>query len=182
MSEEKGALTKISSLDGLVSALKSGLYQEALSQSYNLKITESEIKPYITWNSNRYTRNCIARDVHFELILLCWEKGQKTAIHCHNEQECWVKVIRGDFEECLYEFDEEMNLMNYIKTDHVLQNQVTTINDSCTYHSLENTYHCRSLSLHLYMKPIYECTVFDQETNQIETKSLFYDTLEGKSV
>ena len=75
-----------------------------------------------------------------------------------------------------------MNLMNYIKTDHVLQNQVTTINDSCTYHSLENTYHGRSLSLHLYMKPIYECTVFNQETNQIETKSLFYDTFEGKSV
>ena len=71
MSEEKGALRKISSLDGLVSALKSGLYQEALSQSYDLKITEAEIKSYITWNSNRYTRNCIARDEHFELLLLC---------------------------------------------------------------------------------------------------------------
>ena len=42
MSEEKGALTKISSLDGLVSALKSGLYQEALSQSYNLKYFEAK--------------------------------------------------------------------------------------------------------------------------------------------
>ena len=182
MSFNKSSVTKISSLGGLVSLLNSGHYQEAVSQSYDLVITETEIKPFITWNLERYTRNCIARNEDFELILLCWEKGQKTAIHCHNNQECWVKVISGDFEECFYEYDESMNIMNYTKTDQVSQNQVTIIDDKDTYHTLENISQGRSISLHLYMKPILECGVFDQKTNQLEIKSLTYDTFEGKIV
>jgi hypothetical protein len=32
------------------------------------------------------------------------------------------------------------------------------------------------------MKPILECGVFNQKTNQLEIKSLTYDTFEGKIV
>ena len=75
-----------------------------------------------------------------------------------------------------------MNIMNYTKTDQVSQNQVTIIDDKDTYHTLENISQGRSISLHLYMKPILECGVFDQKTNQLEIKSLTYDTFEGKIV
>jgi cysteine dioxygenase len=180
MSAEKESLEFISSLDELISALKSGHYQEALNQSYDLNISHSEIEHYTTWNDSRYTRNCIARNEDFELILLCWEEGQKTAIHCHNQQECWVKVIQGNFAEYLYEYDDVLNRMNPINEVHVGQNEVTTIENSNTYHSLENTYKGRSVSLHLYMKPIVKCNVYNQTTNQLECKTLTYDTFEGE--
>lgn len=179
---KKNATKKISTLEHLISALKLGQHDDVLTQSFDLVIPLEELQPYISWNPNRYTRNCIVRNEDFELILLCWEKGQKTAIHCHNDQECWVKVIRGDFEECLYEYDEAMNLMSYTKTDQVSQNQVTITDDKDIYHTLENISQGRSISLHLYMKPILECGVFNQKTNQLETKTLVYDTLEGKEV
>lgn len=180
MSLKKAETINISSLNALVSALNSGLYQEALSQSYDLIIKESEIEPYTSWNKSRYTRNCISRNDDFELILLCWEEGQETAIHCHDQQECWVKVIRGEFKEYIYEYDDESASMNYTKTAHVAENEVTTIENSKTYHSLENNYQGRSISLHLYMKPILKCNVYNQTTNQLECKSLTYDTFEGK--
>jgi cysteine dioxygenase len=180
MDAEKGSIEQISSLDELISALNLGHYQDVLNQSNDLKISASEIEPYTSWNQNRYTRNCIARNEDFELILLCWEEGQKTAIHCHNQQECWVKVVRGNFAEYLYEYDDDNKYMNLIKKDHVGQNEVTTVENSNTYHSLENTHQGRTISLHLYMKPILKCNVFNHKTNQLERKSLTYDTLEGE--
>ena len=114
------------------------------------------------------------------MILLCWEEGQKTAIHCHNQQECWVKVIQGNFAEYLYEYDDVNNRMNPTNEVYVAQNEVTTIEDSNTYHSLENTYKGRSISLHLYMKPIVKCNVYNQATNQLECKYLTYYTFEGE--
>ena len=180
MGAEKQSLELISSLNELISALESGYYQEALNQSYDLNVSESEIANYTSWNKSSYTRNCIARNRDFELILLCWEEGQKTAIHCHNQQECWVKVIQGNFAEYLYEYDDVNNRMNPTNEVYVAQNEVTTIEDSNTYHSLENTYKGRSISLHLYMKPIVKCNVYNQATNQLECKYLTYDTFEGE--
>jgi len=180
MGAEKESIELISSLDELIYTLKSGHYLAAKNQSYDLKISESEIEHYTSWNESRYTRNCIARNENFELILLCWEEGQKTAIHCHNEQECWVKVIQGKFAEYFYEYDDVNNLMNPTNEGHVGQNEVTTIENSNTYHSLENIYKGRSLSLHLYMRPIIKCNVYNQATNQMKCKYLTYDTFEGE--
>jgi predicted metal-dependent enzyme (double-stranded beta helix superfamily) len=70
--------------------------------------------------------------------------------------------------------------MNPTNEVYVAQNEVTTIEDSNTYHSLENTYKGRSISLHLYMKPIVKCNVYNQATNQLECKYLTYDTFEGE--
>jgi hypothetical protein len=36
------------------------------------------------------------------------------------------------------------------------------------------------MSLHLYMKPIAKCRIYDRETSEIKMVSLSYDTLDGK--
>lgn len=180
MNLDQKVQNEISSLSEVVSALKSGKYEEVLSQSDNLFISLDEFTPYATWNKQRYTRNCIARNEDFELILLCWEEGQKTAIHCHNEQECWVKVIQGSFVEDLFAFPEKNQQLKFAGRVRVSQNEVTTIDNTELLHSLENTNKGRSMSLHLYMKPITKCRVFNANTKKLEIKSLCYDTLEGK--
>ena len=48
MGAEKQSLELISSLNELISALESGYYQEALNQSYDLNVSESEIENYRT--------------------------------------------------------------------------------------------------------------------------------------
>jgi len=136
--------------------------------------------PYLYFNEERYTRNCIARDDYFELVLLCWEQGQKTAIHCHNNQECWVKVVAGSFAEELYRVNDATGTMEYISTEILSQHDVTAVEDANIFHNLTNISRGRSISLHLYMKPIEECRIYDAETSQIKRVSLSYDTLAGK--
>lgn len=173
-------LIRITSLEDLVKALKEGLYREVLEQSEDLTISLKELTPYTHWNKQHYTRNCIARDEYFELILLCWEKGQKTAIHCHDNQECWVKIISGEFVETIYEIDEASNVISILNSDVVSQNEVTTMQDVTLFHTLENLHKGRSMSLHLYMKPIDQCRYLDEQTNEIKTTSLSYYSLHGK--
>lgn len=115
-------------------------------------------------------------------MLLCWEQGQKTAIHCHNEQECWVKVVSGCFAEELYRVDESSGKIEYLSTEILLQDEVTTVEDASILHNLANTNRGRSMTLHLYMKPIKECRIYDVATSQLKLVSLSYDTVGGKPV
>jgi len=171
---------RVSSLDEMVRLLKKGDYEPVLSQSEHITFSLDEILPYIFWDKDRYTRNCIARDEYFELVLLCWEQGQKTAIHCHNKQECWVKVVSGSFSEELYRLNENTGEMKYVTTDILSQHEVTSVEDASVFHNLANISNGRSMSLHLYMKPIAKCRIYDRETSEIKMVSLSYDTLDGK--
>ena len=44
-------------------------------------------------------------------------------------------------------------------------------------HSLENMSNKRSMSLHLYAKPIRNCNLFDEKTGKFVNKDLVYDTV-----
>ena len=124
---EQKVLEKIESLKDLTEALLDGNYADVLEQADDINIPVSDFDKYKFWNKSHYTRNCIVKDDFFELILLCWEPGQKTKIHCHNQQECWVKVIEGGFSESVYEQAEESGEMQFVSTDVVSQNEVTTV-------------------------------------------------------
>lgn len=171
---------RISTLDEMVRLLKKGDYDPVLTQSEHMTLSLDDVLPYLYFNEERYTRNCIARDDYFELVLLCWEQGQKTAIHCHNNQECWVKVVAGSFAEELYRINNTSGEMEYMSTEILSQHDVTAVEDANIFHNLTNISRGRSISLHLYMKPIEECRIYDAETSQIKRVSLSYDTLAGK--
>jgi len=166
----------------MVCLLEKGDYEPVLSEAEHTMFSMDELAPYIHWNLKRYSRNCIARDEYFELVLLCWEQGQKTAIHCHNKQECWVKVVSGSFSEEQYRLNESTGEMKYITTDILSQHEVTSVEDASVFHNLTNISSGRSMSLHLYMKPIEECRIYDKETSELKMVSLCYDTVGGKPV
>ncbi len=48
-----------------------------------------------------YTRNLIGRTEHYEMLLLCWNVGQKSPIHNHAGQNCWMAVMEGQVQETL---------------------------------------------------------------------------------
>ena len=49
--------------------------------------------------------------------------------------------------------------------------------DFMGFHSLENLSDKKSMSLHLYAKPIRACRIFDEESNTFVHKELEYDTI-----
>ncbi|MFK8039452.1 MAG: cysteine dioxygenase family protein [Crocinitomicaceae bacterium] len=142
----------------------------------NLKIPLSTFNQFCSWSDDHYTRNCIVNNKDFELILLCWNKGQSTPIHDHGGEECWVKVIEGEFREIIYKKEKGSALRETSSTTSKV-NDITYMKDFMGFHSLENLSDKKSMSLHLYAKPIRNCNVFDEASKEFVNKDLTYNTM-----
>ena len=164
-------------LEDLVTALTEGERTTYSSIINDLAIPKSVFENYCSWSDGSYTRNCIVDNEKFELILLCWEEGQKTPIHNHGGEECWVRVIDGELKETIYTTDEN-GKPSLLKSAVSKTNDVSYMVDFMGCHSLENVAKSRSMTLHLYAKPIRSCDIFDEESKQFVTKELFYDNAE----
>ena len=174
-SKEKNPI-KLQSLDDLMSTLS-----EEERTTYNdiirsIKLPISAFENYCSWSNESYTRNCIIKDKKFELILLCWEKGQKTPIHDHGGEECWVKVIQGELRETLYKIDEAGEL-KMVKSTISKAGDISYMIDFMGFHRLENVSKKRGMSLHLYAKPIRNCKMFDENSRKFVSKDLSYNTV-----
>lgn len=145
----------------------------------SMEVPISTFENYCSWSSNSYTRNCIVDNEKFELILLCWEKGQVTPIHDHGGEECWVRIIEGDFKETIYE-ENEFGELSAVKSTIARTGDITYMIDFMGFHSLENLSNKRSMSLHLYAKPIRNCKVFDKNSKKFITRNLVYNTVGGQ--
>lgn len=168
--------TTYESLNELVTALceeERTLFHDII---HSAEIPRSAFDYCHSWSSESYTRNCIFENEKFELILLCWEKGQQTPIHDHGGEECWVKVIQGEFKETIYNVNEAGELKT-VKSTISKTGDITYMIDFMGFHRLENLSDTRSLSLHLYAKPISSCKIFDENSRKFVRKGLTYCTM-----
>jgi len=167
----------ITSISQLIEELQQSSKEQYADIGVRLDIPLDEFKEYCHWNSDHYTRNCIARDDHYELILLCWEGQQQTAIHCHGGEECWVYVIDGKIEETHYLLEDDAPIEQ--SRDTLSAGEKSFMCDDLGYHSLRNAQHDRAISLHLYMDPIKKCTSYNVKTQQFLSRDLSYYSVDG---
>ncbi|MEP0264985.1 cysteine dioxygenase family protein [Dokdonia sp.] len=176
MNSNQNTPVALQSLDELITALS-----EEDSRKYNyiihsIKFSADDFEDYCSWSNDCYTRNCIVDNEKFELILICWCEGHSTPIHDHGGEECWVKVIDGEFKETIYKKEDDGEL-KAVRSSISKQNDVTYMKDFMGFHRLENLSNNRSMSLHLYAKPIRACNVFDENSKTFVNKNLGYDTI-----
>ena len=173
-SKEKNT-TILQSLNDLISTLSEGERTTYNHIIHSLQLEPNAFEKYAYWSNECYTRNCIADTEKFELILICWCAGHQTSIHDHGGEECWVKVVEGEFKETIYKQDE-VGALKLTKTKFSKKNDVTYMKDFMGFHRLENSANKRSMSLHLYAKPIRSCNVFNEVSKTFVHKELDYDT------
>lgn len=181
MDSSKKTSKDLNTLSELVQVLDEVDRKNYTSILKSLQLPSAEFEKFASWSDTCYTRNCIAENEKFELILICWQEGQETSIHDHGGEECWVNIIEGDFIEHIYKKNDEGKL-ELVKTSKSKKGGVTYMVDFMGYHSLKNTSQARSMSLHLYAKPIRNCNVYDSENNSFSRKELSYDNVEKNKV
>jgi cysteine dioxygenase len=169
-------IEKLQSLEELVTALSEGERTTYNHIMHSIKFPENAFDEHSSWSDECYTRNCIVDTEKFELILICWCEGHQTAIHDHGGEECWVKVLEGEFKETIYKQDDTGEL-KLVKTSISVANQVTYMKDFMGFHRLKNISKKRSMSLHLYAKPIRTCRMFEETLKTFIPKELSYDTI-----
>ena len=58
-------------------------------------IDPSSLEKYLFFRKSHYTRNLIDKSDLYEVLSICWEAGQKSQIHNHRGQNCWMAVPLG---------------------------------------------------------------------------------------
>ena len=164
---------KIQHLSELLFALENMEVDQLRSLAHRLALDPEEFRPYVTYSEEGYTRNCLARTEDYELLLLGWEPAQATPVHEHNEQECWVHFMEGDFMEEIFEVVEDKPEFKKLSRPH--QGQTTYMHDSMGCHRLTQLGPGRGMSLHLYVGPIDECKVYNEKEDCFEVHELSYD-------
>lgn len=173
------ASEKITNIPQLVDYLNASDIDGFKKVAGKLNIPVDAWDDFAFFSETKYTRNCVSRTDNYELILLCWEPGQITPVHCHNDQECWVHVLQGSFEEQRYVPGDGEQL----KADqelHLMSERTSYMNDGMGYHSLANTSSGRAMTLHLYAGPITRCRIYNQELTQFEWMEMEYYSMKGK--
>uniref|UniRef100_A0A1D2AHT4 Cysteine dioxygenase n=1 Tax=Auxenochlorella protothecoides TaxID=3075 RepID=A0A1D2AHT4_AUXPR len=78
---------------------------QALLTRYT-KEGSSDWRRYAAFNSHHYIRHLIEESPHFEILLVCWQPGQGSHIHDHDNSHCWLTCLDGTLEEKHYQAGE----------------------------------------------------------------------------
>ncbi len=145
------------------------------------------ISPFFHWSEKFYTRNLIFKDERFEMMAICWNKGQVSKIHNHADQMCWMTVpvgkLRGQNFRAL-EVDETKGFCKLEETDNFNLSDclAAKVELEEPIHQILNLpeFDERAVSLHIYSKPFDKCLCYCRETDQMSEVSLAYTSIKGK--
>lgn len=143
---------------------------EKLIEEYDINF--ESLLPYATWTDESYQRICLAKNEECELILICWNAGQETAVHNHDGQKCWMYFAKGKFEESLYANNEAKQLLS---KREVNEGEVAFLTDDIGFHSLRYNAEGLGMTMHLYANPIKQCQVYSESKAAFVDQKLVFD-------
>lgn len=145
---------------------------------------ETDWRTFALFSAQHYTRNLIAREERFELMVLCWGAGQESPIHNHEGQDCWMAVLDGEVEEVRFPMPEGSTPgpLRPKASLSFVRGQVAYIRDEMGLHLVRPppARGAGCVTLHLYSLPYGECNCYCPETGQVTRKRLGYDSVRGR--
>jgi cysteine dioxygenase len=137
-------------------------------------------RKYALFDATYYARNLVHRTELFELIVLCWSPGQRSPIHDHTGQRCWMGVLDGVVRETLYGIDDGGSRALPGQVRRFDRGSVAYIVDDMGWHRIEPIDGSAAVTLHLYSRPIAECRIFDETTSSIVNRKMAYHSVGGR--
>jgi len=147
------------------------------------------ITKYFHWRPEFYTRNLIYKDDRFEMMAICWERGQASVVHNHADQKCWMTVPVGKLLGQNFAVVESDDARRYCK---LIESDTFKLSDCLAakveleepIHQILNLaeYDQRAVSVHIYSKPFDHCLTYCRETDTFKEVSLCYYSIGGKVV
>jgi len=145
------------------------------------------IVSYFHWSEKFYTRNLIFKNQRFEMMAICWNKGQVSRIHNHADQMCWMTVPVGKLRGQNFraaEMDESSGFCRLEETDNFDLSDCLTAKVELEepIHQILNLpeFDQRAVSLHIYSKPFDTCLAYCRDTDTFKEVPLYYTSIRGK--
>lgn len=130
----------------------------------NVKIPRREFERYYSWSDERYSRNVLARNSDFEVLLICWEEGQASPIHDFNAQEAWIHPVEGMLREERFKINVEDDRLEKVSNVLLGTDEFSYMNQ-IGIHRYSNANKARTVSLNIYRKPVTEWHVYDEHSS-----------------
>jgi cysteine dioxygenase len=150
------------------------------------RVDVGSLAPYLFFSRDHYTRNLIYRTPLFELIAICWEIGQKSPIHNHCEQYCWMAVPYGKVQVLNFKLlhrDDASRFCELAPSTHFLiePDSPQEVDPAEPIHQVANpsSFGLRAVTLHVYSRPYSTCEVYDLNARRVEVVDLVNTTEYG---
>ncbi len=147
------------------------------------RVDVKSLAPYLYFSAEHYTRNLIRRTPMFELIAICWESGQGSAIHNHCDQRCWMAVPYGKVQVLNFKVlrrDASTGFCELAPSTHffIEPDSPQEVDPEEPVHQVVNpvSFGSRAVTLHVYSYPYETCEVYDLKAKKAETIRLVNTT------
>ncbi|HEX2229949.1 MAG TPA: cysteine dioxygenase family protein [Candidatus Binatia bacterium] len=128
-----------------------------------LVISGDELKPYALFSDRRYARNLVYKNPHFEIMVMCWNAGQRSSIHDHAGSLGGIKILEGELTECLFARAANGMIKSLSSADYPLEG--SRVEETSLIHQISNLQgnHARAVSIHIYVPPLLRMNVYSLE-------------------
>jgi cysteine dioxygenase len=123
---------------------------------------------YLWFSEEHYTRNLILKTDLFELLLVCWDIGQKSAVHNHRDQNCWMAIPYGRLQVHNFALVQKEPSTKFCELRssgqiEINPNNPTEVDPEEPIHQVLNlsSFRSKAVSLHIYSRPFDTCEVYD---------------------
>jgi len=145
------------------------------------RVEPRSLAPYVQFDPRHYTRNLVFKHERFEMLALCWEPGQRSSVHNHDGQQCWMVVPVGRLLNQSYrvlELDEQQRLcrLEPASACEISPERPLQVDSAEPIHRVENRpeFGERAVSLHIYSLPYDRCLAYCLETGRYAEVPLSY--------
>lgn len=126
--------------------------EEMLAFGRSVDPAQVDLSEYRQFCNERYARNTVFRNDHFELVVICWLPNQASSIHDHGRSYCLYVVVEG-------EMQEEMFVVNSAgrprrQAARCYRRGEITIAGPADIHRIANTGGSDLVTVHLYSPPL----------------------------
>ncbi len=137
-------------------------------------------RAFAHFEADYYARNLVRQSELFELIVLCWGAGQRSPIHDHHGQRCWMAVLDGEVSESLFTVrDGPRAELSPGVARKFSRGSVAYIVDEMGWHRIEPAGGRPAVTMHLYSRPIRTCAIYDEQTQSVVTRTMRYHSIGG---
>lgn len=150
-------------------------------------IDPAALQPYLFFSSQRYTRNLIFKNDVFECLAMCWDIGQSSSIHDHNDKLGWIYLAQGRLFVQNYSIearDPARCTCRVVPTDsaQLSASDSAYVDHDEAVHKVHNLgeFRERAVSVHVYEQPLSQCEIYSQEAGTYEVVPLIYTSEYGK--
>jgi len=145
------------------------------------------LEPFLHWDPCCYTRNLIYKCPLFEVMTICWDRGQISRIHNHRGQNCWMSVPIGKLKVQNFRVevtDPAKQTCRLVATDTCIMDPLhpAAVNPVEPVHQVLNLpeYKERAVSIHIYSLPYDSCEIYSADKGTYMDVPLYYTSEYGK--